>query len=496
MAKHHLKFTSYLIVTILLTLGLSISLQSLLAAWNPPTNPPPAGNLNPPIYNEHLTPATNAAISKHLGVSNNLTVTGGIITGDGSGLTNLDSTELTGTVSNNRLDADLQDLADGSLSGSKVGTGINADNLTSGTVLASRVEHGSLFITSAGTNNYVWTSDGAGAGDWKDVATLVTGDDLGDHTADQNIILNSHWLSGDGGNEGIYIDNAGRVGIGITNLFEKLRIKGSGNQDVAVILENTDALAAGGMRLEGSPDRLLVGTFGGVPVEFLTSAVTRMTIDTLGNVGIGEINPSQKLDVAGAIQLGASASNETGVIRWTGTDFEGYDGSEWISLTGGASINYGDCYEEPFYAGAGGQMNQCNNGYITVGVASGGYGCHTGCGHLVGNIKCCKLVSDIGGGEASFGSWMARAENTVYQAATDGFVIVHGPGTGHGYGYVSGYFDSSNPPVTLRARNGSGYADVGGGATITMPVKKDHYWKVTRTGNIGAMTVYWLPLGN
>lgn len=36
-------------------------------------------------------------------------------------------------------DADLADLADGSLSGSKVGTGINADNITTGTVADARI---------------------------------------------------------------------------------------------------------------------------------------------------------------------------------------------------------------------------------------------------------------------------------------------------------------------------------------------------------------------
>ena len=38
------------------------------------------------------------------------------------------------------LDTDLTDLADGSLTGSKVGTGINADNITTGTVGAARID--------------------------------------------------------------------------------------------------------------------------------------------------------------------------------------------------------------------------------------------------------------------------------------------------------------------------------------------------------------------
>ncbi|MBI5745328.1 MAG: hypothetical protein HY952_12365, partial [Elusimicrobia bacterium] len=40
------------------------------------------------------------------------------------------------------------------------------------------------------------------------------GDNLGNHTATTNIQLNGHWLSNDGGNEGVAVDNSGNVGIG------------------------------------------------------------------------------------------------------------------------------------------------------------------------------------------------------------------------------------------------------------------------------------------
>ncbi len=43
------KFAFNLIIAVVLTLGLSISFQSLLAAWNPPTANPPDGNALPPI---------------------------------------------------------------------------------------------------------------------------------------------------------------------------------------------------------------------------------------------------------------------------------------------------------------------------------------------------------------------------------------------------------------------------------------------------------------
>jgi hypothetical protein len=52
-----------------------------------------------------------------------------------------------------------------------------------------------------------------------------------------------------------------------------------------------------------------------------------------GNVGVGVTAPVEKLELSGAIKLGTSAANTTGAIRWSGTDFEGYNGTTWLSLT-------------------------------------------------------------------------------------------------------------------------------------------------------------------
>jgi hypothetical protein len=49
-------------------------------------------------------------------------------------------------------------------------------------------------------------------GSFQDSAS--SSDNLGDHTATANIQLNGNWLSNDGGNKGIHIDDAGKVGIG------------------------------------------------------------------------------------------------------------------------------------------------------------------------------------------------------------------------------------------------------------------------------------------
>jgi len=57
------------------------------------------------------------------------------------------------------------------------------------------------------------------------------------------------------------------------------------------------------------------------------------------NVGIGTDNPAEKLEVNGAIKIGHSNNTLPGTIRWnpTKSDFEGFNGVAWVSLTGGVS---------------------------------------------------------------------------------------------------------------------------------------------------------------
>jgi hypothetical protein len=55
------------------------------------------------------------------------------------------------------------------------------------------------------------------------------------------------------------------------------------------------------------------------------------------NVGIGTETPTQKLDVNGGLRIGTTNTANPGAIRWneTKSDFEGYNGVTWVSLTGG-----------------------------------------------------------------------------------------------------------------------------------------------------------------
>ena len=63
-----------------------------------------------------------------------------------------------------------------------------------------------------GTNGQTLQTDGSGNLSW--TSPSVNTDNLGDHTASQNLQLNGKWLSNDGGDEGVFVNAAGNVGIG------------------------------------------------------------------------------------------------------------------------------------------------------------------------------------------------------------------------------------------------------------------------------------------
>jgi len=92
---------------------------------------------------------------------------------------------------------------------------------------------------------------------------------------------------------------------------------------------------------------------------------------------------------------------------------------------------------------------------------------------------------------ASFGAWASKSNNTVYQADTDGIICATALAATRSD--VIGLTDGSNPPTTQRAVDGdipNNEGDKRRPRSITFPVKKNDYYKVT-----GADAVYWISLG-
>jgi hypothetical protein len=127
-------------------------------------------------------------------------------------------------------------------------------------------------------NGSAWTAFGGGGAD-----------NLGNHTADQNIRLSDFWLSNDGGDEGIRVTNDGKVGIGLSNPAKELDVNGH-------------MRLAG---LAGSGNRMMVVDNGGnVSAQALPAAPLWSTngVDvfrTSGKVGMGTSSPLTNLDLYG-----------------------------------------------------------------------------------------------------------------------------------------------------------------------------------------------------
>lgn len=157
-----------------------------------------------------------------------------------------------------------------------------------------------------------------------------SGDNLGNHTATANIQLGSNWLSGDGGNEGVYVDSTGKIGVGPGNNAPTTYLDVTAPLDdpangFAFNMNLYDTASAaqnvgGGIAFEGEADtgRTFAVIQGGHEsstasnysgyLRFLTrvngqpTMSERMRITSAGNVGIGTTSPSVALDVAGDIE--------------------------------------------------------------------------------------------------------------------------------------------------------------------------------------------------
>ena len=160
-------------------------------------------------------------------------------------------------------------------------------------------------------------------------------DNLGDHTATQNIQLGNYYLSGDGDNEGVFVSSTGLVGIGTNSPSQLLQISGSTPQlklvgslgyGTNIRFSNTNSdyqFGASGAEEDG----FLIYDFNGPGSifqydktgghRFLVSSVEKMRIEPSGEVGIGQSSPSYPL------HMGSGAHVTTGGV-WTDASSRDY----------------------------------------------------------------------------------------------------------------------------------------------------------------------------
>jgi hypothetical protein len=89
-----------------------------------------------------------------------------------------------------------------------------------------------------------------------------------------------------------------------------------------------------GISIEGETELLPRIPLSSSPYSMNTICVRgNNIIPASGSIGIGTLAPAETLDVRGGVRIGNSSKTNAGTIRWTGSDFEGYNGSTWLSFT-------------------------------------------------------------------------------------------------------------------------------------------------------------------
>jgi hypothetical protein len=88
-----------------------------------------------------------------------------------------------------------------------------------------------------------------------------------------------------------------------------------------------------------NPMKHFTNSFRPMLPSMLSGALVLFGSATLAqNVGVDVSSPLQKLDVAGGLRIGNTTNGLAGSVRWTGTQFEGHNGTVWLPfLMGGAS---------------------------------------------------------------------------------------------------------------------------------------------------------------
>ncbi len=205
---------------------------------------------------------------------------------------------------------------------------INVRELASAPAVSSS-DQGRIYFDAA-ANKFKVSENGGAYVDLIATSGIGSGDFLADGSVAMtgNLQLNDNWLSNDGGNEGIRIDNAGNVGVGTLAPSARLDIVTSSVTDPAFNVEPGDSgyytaqinnnvylstYPAGGSNLElhaytglGSSRSMLeyANTADGTNPDLII-------VKDGGNVGIGETSPSAKLDIVSSVS-GVSGVNISG----------------------------------------------------------------------------------------------------------------------------------------------------------------------------------------
>lgn len=185
--------------------------------------------------------------------------------------------------------------------------------------------------------------------------------DLGSGTADTTTFLRGDgtWASAGGGQwtssgNDLYNANTGNVGIGTSVPTSLFQVSKTQNGETQLAIENRYSTPSGSstaLVFKGYRDvqpsyqlgKIQMQAKGGASAHdgdmiFYTGGYAgfgntpRMTIASAGNIGINTLTPSERLEINGALKLGTTTTTNAGTLRWDGSSFQGYNGSDWVTF--------------------------------------------------------------------------------------------------------------------------------------------------------------------
>jgi fibronectin-binding autotransporter adhesin len=213
-----------------------------------------------------------------------------------------------------------------------------------------------------GASGQVLSTDGAGILSWVSAGA----DNLGNHTATQNIILGANYLSGDGGaGEGIAVSSTGRVTVSEEIIGRRILARGNetesqlgftSTQAFLLRLSNVDFISA---RKDTLSELSLAPETADVDDLYVGGKTTPDIHINMDNnwVGINRLNPTTTLDVGGEIlaRPRGTLTGETGSIQLAEL---AAGGSETVRIRAPDAITTSYALTLPTTAGATGQVLQ------------------------------------------------------------------------------------------------------------------------------------------